>query len=93
MFCFSNYYKFKECFISETEEYKICTKTLIDRVENWIDEILGELINLLCYNYEAGSSSCERIIGQTPQINNRIRGFKSPIIPAIDLFSNIKDTD
>ena len=66
---------------------------MIDRVENWIDEILGEVINLLCYNYEPGSSSCERIIGLTPKINNKARRFKSPIIPAIDLFSNIKDTD
>ena len=92
MFCFSNYHKFKECFISEAEEYKICTKTLIDRVEHWIDEILGELINLLCYNYEPGSSKCERIIGLTPKIKNKTT-FKSPIIPAIHLFSNIKDTN
>ena len=46
----------------------------------------------MCYNYEPGSSKCEGIIGLTPESNKETR-FRSPIIPAIDLFSNFKDSD
>ena len=91
LFCFSNYHTFKDCFISEAEEHKICTKTLIDRVENWVEEIIGEIINLVCYRYEDGSSRCEPIIALTPQTDDETTRFKTPLIPAIQLFSNIKD--
>lgn len=58
-FCRTNYLLFdsefnvlKECFKSEAEEVKTCSKKSIDFVERYALELFGEILNLMCYDYQ-----------------------------------------
>ena len=41
----------RECFKTEAEELKICTKKTIDFVERYALEMFGEILNLMCFEY------------------------------------------
>ncbi|CAG2120260.1 unnamed protein product [Medioppia subpectinata] len=84
--------KLRECFKAEAEEVKICTRRTIDFVERYALEMFGEILNIMCYEYQDSSDRCDKVTREIPQLD--FDGVKKPrsfIPPMLDILKLIGD--
>ncbi len=92
IYLLSEFHLLRNCFKTEAEEIKICTRRTVDFVERWALELFGEILDLMCYNYPEESDKCDRIIAQVPKLNfTGIQKPKSFIPPLLHILKVIGD--
>lgn len=86
---FSETHKFLDCFHSGRKKFPVCTEEIIEAGMKILDSLIGNMVNVLCGQYDDESDKCDKL--ETPKKKSNQKRTKSFIIPMIDVFSSFQE--
>jgi len=69
----------------------ICDDKKLETVNEFVDSLTGNILDILCGDYEDGSDKCLRL-GSPPKKNKNQRRTKSFLIPLIDVLASFPES-
>lgn len=84
-----NFFNVKKCFWDNGKKVSKCNDKRIITSEKFLDALSGNIVDVLCTEYDEGSDRCDKMIAKTPPKPENVTSAKAFFVPILKIWSDL----